>query len=100
MTPNRTLSGAATQPRLITVTQAANLLAVSDETVRKWITRGTIPYLVLPHDPDSKRNEYRIPLQGLLTCLSGNYDLGRDLDAIHEAAQDVDVLTQAPPRAR
>jgi len=91
---------ADTQPRLVTVTEVARLLAVSDETVRKWIAREIIPYIVLPHATDAKRNEYRIPLQGLLTCLSGNYDLSRDLNAIHEAAQDVDVLTDAPPRVR
>jgi excisionase family DNA binding protein len=96
----RTAGGAATQPRLVTVSQVASLLAVSHETVRKWIARGTIPYIVLPHDADATRNEYRIPLQGLLTCLSGNYDLSQDLDAIHAAAQDVDVLKDLPRRPR
>jgi excisionase family DNA binding protein len=73
----------------VTVSQAAALLAVSGDTVRNWIKRGTIPYIVLPHEERANR-EYRIPLQGLLSCLAGNYDLGADIAALADAARQID----------
>jgi len=81
--------GASTLPRLVTVTQAARLLAVSGDTVRNWIRRRTIPYIILPHEEGAK-SEYRIPLQGLLSCLAGTYDLGADLEAVARAAKEID----------
>ncbi len=101
MPENRTIGGSATLPRLITVQQAAEMLAVSGETVRNWIEKEAIPYLVLPQS--GSRREFRIPLQGLLSCLSGNYNLADDLarlEAAAESAGDVDVLTKMGDRGR
>jgi excisionase family DNA binding protein len=61
------------QVDLLTVTEAAELLRVSDGTIRNWITAGSVPYIQLP--PVGKRKQYRIPLHGLLSSLEGNYDL-------------------------
>ena len=58
---------------LLTVPEAAALLRVSDATIRNWIAADSIPYIQLP--PVGKRKQYRIPLQGLLGSLEGNYDL-------------------------
>jgi excisionase family DNA binding protein len=58
---------------LLTVSEAAQMLRVSDGTIRNWITAGSIPYIQLP--PVGQRKQYRIPLQGLLGSLEGNYDL-------------------------
>jgi excisionase family DNA binding protein len=58
---------------LLTVSEAATVLRVSDATIRKWIAAGSIPYIQLP--PVGQRKQYRIPLQGLLSSLEGNYDL-------------------------
>ena len=58
---------------LLTVSEAAEMLRVSDGTIRNWITAGSIPYIQLP--PVGQRKQYRIPLQGLLGSLEGNYDL-------------------------
>ena len=93
-THKRRTSGAATQPRLITVTQAAELLAVDPQTVRNWIERQLVPYIVLPHE-EGARQEYRIPLQGLLTSLSGTYDLGQELNV----SEDLDRLNAAAKRS-
>jgi excisionase family DNA binding protein len=99
---SRTTGGAATLPRLITVNQAAQMLAVSSETVRSWIDKGSIPHIVLPQS--GTRREFRIPLQGLLSCLSGNYDLAAELESLNEAARridpDVDVLDEMSRRPR
>jgi excisionase family DNA binding protein len=69
--------GSSTLPRLISVEEAATLLAVTDTTVRNWIKSDAIPYIELPSSGSRKR--YRIPLQGLLNTLAGNYDLGADV---------------------
>jgi hypothetical protein len=92
---NRTTSGAATQPRLITVKQAAELLAVDPQTVRNWIERKLVPYIVLPHE-EGARQEYRIPLQGLLTSLTGTYDLSQDLDV----SEDLERINRAARRGK
>ena len=63
----------ARQVDLLTVSEAAELLRVSDGTIRNWIAAGSIPYIQLP--PVGQRRQYRIPLQGLLGSLEGNYDL-------------------------
>lgn len=92
----RTAGGASTLPRLISVEEAATLLAVTDTTVRNWIKADTIPYIELPSTGTRKR--YRIPLQGLLNTLSGNYDLASDLehlDAIFGGAKSDDVRDDA-----
>ncbi len=64
---------------LLTVSEAADMLRVSDGTIRNWIAAGSIPYIQLP--PVGPRKQYRIPLQGLLGSLQGNYDLR---DALQE----------------
>lgn len=64
---------------LLTVSEAAEMLRVSDGTIRNWIAAGSIPYIQLP--PVGQRRQYRIPLQGLLGSLEGNYDLR---DALQE----------------
>jgi excisionase family DNA binding protein len=58
---------------LLTVAEAAAMLRVSDATIRNWIAAGSIPYIQLP--PMGQRKQCRIPLQGLLASLEGNYDL-------------------------
>ena len=62
-----------TTPQLLTTGEAATLLQVSSRTILNWIGAETIPYVKLPSN--GGRSEYRIPLQGLLSSLSGNYDL-------------------------
>jgi excisionase family DNA binding protein len=88
-TTNRTTGGAATLPRLLSVDEAASMLAVSPSTIRNWIDNDTIPYVELP--PTGQRRRFRIPLQGLLNSLSGNYDLAEELREIDEG------LAASPP---
>ncbi len=66
----------AAAPKLITIAQAASLLAVSEKTVRRWIDGERIPYLKLPS------GGYRIPQSALLAALGGNYALGDELEEI------------------
>lgn len=73
-----------TTPQLLTTTEAADLLKVSSRTILNWIGAETIPYVQLPSN--GGRNEYRIPLQGLLSSLSGNYDLAGELRQLDAAA--------------
>jgi excisionase family DNA binding protein len=63
-------------PQLVTVAEAATLLGVSTPTIRNWIERGQVPYIRLPGSTAT----YRIPLHGLLSTLSGSYDLAGELD--------------------
>lgn len=53
------------------------MLRVSVGTIRNWIAAGSVPYIQLP--PVGQRKQYRIPLQGLLGSLEGNYDLRGEL---------------------
>jgi excisionase family DNA binding protein len=71
---------------LLTVSEAAEMLRVSDGTIRNWITAGSIPYIQLP--PVGQRKQYRIPLQGLLGSLEGNYDLRGALREQNERMRD------------
>lgn len=64
----------AAAPKLVTVAQAASLLAVSEKTVRRWIDDERIPYLKLPS------GGYRIPQGALLASLGGNYALADELE--------------------
>ena len=66
----------AAAPKLITIAQAASLLAVSEKTVRRWIDGDRIPYVKLPG------GGYRIPQGALLASLGGNYALGDELEEI------------------
>jgi excisionase family DNA binding protein len=81
-TTHRTTGGATTLPRLLSVEEAATMLAVSASTIRNWIDDETIPYVELP--PTGQRRRFRIPLQGLLNSLSGNYDLAAELRELDE----------------
>jgi excisionase family DNA binding protein len=58
---------------LLTVAEAAAMLRVSEAAIRNWIATDSIPYIRLP--PVGQRQHHRIPLQGLLASLEGNYDL-------------------------
>src|SRR4051794_34530884 len=72
--------------RLVTVREAADVLAVSTEDVMRWIEHDTIPYIRLRRGP---RPEDRIPLQGLLGMLGSNEDTAagkKSLDAARRAA--------------
>ncbi len=73
----------AAAPKLLTVAQAASLLAVSEKTVRRWIDDERIPYLRLPG------GGYRIPQGALLASLGGNYELGDELEEIDARMADV-----------
>lgn len=61
------------EAQLITVQEAAELLRVSTSTVNNWIHDGLVPYIELPHS--GPKPTHRLPLNALLQCLSGNYDL-------------------------
>lgn len=73
----------AAAPKLVTVAQAASLLAVSKKTIRRWIDDERIPYLRLPG------GGYRIPQGALLASLGGNYSLGDELEQIDDAMAGV-----------
>ena len=73
----------AAAPKLMTIAQAASLLAVSEKTVRRWIADERIPYLRLPG------GGYRIPQGALLASLGGNYSLGDELAEIDAATAGV-----------
>jgi len=79
-------------PRLITTREAAEMLHVSPRTVVKWIDHEAIPYVRLPQV--GERNEYRIPLVGLLKSLGGTYDLAAELRALDAAAFEAAVTDE------
>jgi len=53
---------------LLTVSEAARILRVHDETVRHWVKRGVLEAIVLPHRYD--RQSYRIKRETLDRVLS------------------------------
>lgn len=59
----------AAKPQLLTVGEAAALLNVDEQTIRRWIDAASIPYMELPG------GSCRIPQGALLASLRGNYDL-------------------------
>jgi len=73
----------ASQPKLLSTTQAAGLLNVSRRTVLNWIEAGKVPYVKLPG------GEYRLPLSGLLASLSGTYRLEEEIRALDERNADL-----------
>jgi excisionase family DNA binding protein len=78
----------AAPPQLLTVAQAASLLAVSDRTIRRWIDAEAIPFIELPS------GGYRIPQGPLLASLRGNYDLAdelRELDKRHSEISEEEL---------
>jgi excisionase family DNA binding protein len=75
------VSSTEAQSRLLTTTEAAEFLRVDRRTVVNWIERGVVPYVELP-GRSGGRHRYRIPLEGLLDSLGGNYDLTAELEAL------------------
>ncbi|HEX3692440.1 MAG TPA: helix-turn-helix domain-containing protein [Solirubrobacteraceae bacterium] len=71
--------------QLIKAQDAADLLNVDVGTVQRWIKEGSIPYVQLPGG--GERPSYRIPLQGLVNSLSGNYDLAKEIDELYGGAE-------------
>jgi excisionase family DNA binding protein len=72
------MATAAAEPRLLTVCEAAALLNVDEQTIRRWIDAESIPYMELPGGC------YRIPQGALLSSLRGNYDLADELRELDE----------------
>jgi excisionase family DNA binding protein len=67
MTSTRhTTRGTHPSTRLLSVKEAAELLAVTEPTIRHWIAEGMVPCIELPSQ--SRHRRYRIPLQGLLNA--------------------------------
>jgi excisionase family DNA binding protein len=67
----------ALRAQLLSAGDAAALLNVSVRTIHTWIEKDAIPYVELPRT--GPKRSYRIPLHGLLSSLSGSYDLTEDL---------------------
>jgi excisionase family DNA binding protein len=86
----------AVQPTLLTTKEAADLLKVTSRTIVNWIDSDAIPYVELPSSGPARR-EFRIPLQGLLNSVGGNYDLGRELH--DNLAIDAPISAGMPERA-
>ncbi len=83
-----TIPTVPSQPKLLSTTQAADLLSVSRRTILNWIEGGKVPYVRLPG------GDYRVPLSGLLASLSGTYRLDQEIRALDErtaALTDEDV---------
>jgi excisionase family DNA binding protein len=72
------MSAATDRPVLLTASQAASLLGVSDRTIRRWIKADRIPSLKLAS------GEYRIAQGALLASLRGTYDLSSELRQLEE----------------
>ncbi len=78
------------RPVLLTVSQAASLLGVSDRTIRRWIKAERVPSLKLAS------GEYRIAQGVLLASLRGTYDLAselRQLEEKHGHISDEEIAT-------
>jgi excisionase family DNA binding protein len=80
-------------PQLIKPSEAARLLRVHVRTVQSWIEKGAIPYIELP--TSGSKPSYRIPLQGLLSSLAGNYDLSGELELLYAGPEVSDDDLQA-----
>jgi len=72
--------------QLITANEAAELLNVHVRTIHGWIAKGTVPFIELPKSGATSKPSYRIPLQGLLNSLSGNYDLASEMEGLLKAS--------------
>ncbi len=84
MPPNAHNNSTKLATQLIKAQEAADLQNVDVRTVHGWIEQDRIPYIELPGP--GKRPTYRIPLQGLLSSLSGTYDLAADVEALYQDA--------------
>jgi excisionase family DNA binding protein len=74
--------------RLVSTSEAAEILRVSPRTVINWIKKDLIPYVELPG------GEYRIPLNALLRSLPGTFDLSAELEAVDEEARQGDLTEE------
>jgi excisionase family DNA binding protein len=54
---------------LLTVSEVASILRVDDTTVRRWVKRGALEAVVLPHC--GQRTGYRIKRETLERVLAG-----------------------------
>jgi excisionase family DNA binding protein len=69
---------ATPDPMNLSITQAADLLNVSRRTILDWIETDKVPYVKLAG------GDYRIPVAGLLSSLSGTYRLDEEIQALDE----------------
>lgn len=84
------MATAAANLQFLTVGEAAALLNVNEQTIRRWIDAKSIPYLELPG------GSHRIPQGALLASLRGNYDLAAELHELDERnAELTDEQVQA-----
>jgi excisionase family DNA binding protein len=68
----------AAKPQFLTVCEAAALLNVDEQTIRRWIDAESIPYMELLD------GSYRIPQGAMVASLRGNYDLATELHELDE----------------
>jgi predicted site-specific integrase-resolvase len=69
--------------KLLTIPQAAALLEVDVNTMRRWVLAEKVPYIVLPS------GQRRIPRAPLLASLGGNYDLAGEMAKQDQRSADV-----------
>lgn len=79
--------------RLITTSEAAELLNVNRRTILNWIDQDAIPYVRLP--AVGSRSEYRIPEIALLRSLAGNYDLVAELQELDAVTAEAGIDDEA-----
>jgi excisionase family DNA binding protein len=80
-------------PEMLTTQQVGELLNVSSGTVLNWIGADAIPYVRLPGG--TERAQYRIPLGGLISSLSGTFDFAAALRETEEYVQAQGLSGQA-----
>jgi excisionase family DNA binding protein len=73
----------AARPQLLTVAQAASLLNVSEEAIRRWVADGKVPSVKLPS------GGLCIPQDALLASLEGTHDLAAEVVALDARFADV-----------
>lgn len=71
------------KPQILSVGEIAEIICVDRRTVYAWIEQDMIPYVELPSTGlksfrlyrllTGSKPEYRIPLQGFLSCLPSLY---------------------------
>ena len=71
------------KPQILSVSEVAEIIQVDERTVYTWIAQDMIPYVELPSMGlksfrlyrllTGSKPEYRIPLQGFLSCLPSLY---------------------------
>jgi excisionase family DNA binding protein len=77
------MSAPAPRWQLLSVAQAASLLRVSEQTIRRWLEAEKVPSLRL------QSGAYRIPQGALLASLECTYDLADAIGALDERLADV-----------